>query len=155
MITDDPRHPDVQRGGPDESPVPQHKAYLVLSDAERAKGFVRPVRRSYRHVGQRPRYALRDLTAEELERYADCGYVKFEPYPESDRPSLGRFWTQQDLDNHGCGTVTTMGLALCETYARKPDFYGSTYCVHCSMHRPVAEFIWIESDGSDGPVVGS
>jgi hypothetical protein len=26
------------------------KAYVVLSDAERAKGFVRPVRRSYRHT---------------------------------------------------------------------------------------------------------
>ena len=27
-----------------------HKDYVVLSDAERAKGFVRPVRRSYKHV---------------------------------------------------------------------------------------------------------
>jgi hypothetical protein len=28
----------------------QQKGYVVLSDAERAKGFVRPVRRSYRHL---------------------------------------------------------------------------------------------------------
>lgn len=28
----------------------QHRAYWVLSDEERAKGFVRPVRRSYRHA---------------------------------------------------------------------------------------------------------
>ncbi|WP_291988335.1 hypothetical protein [Luteitalea sp.] len=29
----------------------QNQAYLVLSDEERAKGFVRPVRQSYVHVG--------------------------------------------------------------------------------------------------------
>lgn len=28
----------------------QQKGYMVLNDAERAKGFVRPVRRSYKHV---------------------------------------------------------------------------------------------------------
>lgn len=28
----------------------QQKAYVVLSDEERAKGFVRPVRRSYKHL---------------------------------------------------------------------------------------------------------
>lgn len=28
----------------------QQEAYLILSDEERAKGFVRPVRLSYRHV---------------------------------------------------------------------------------------------------------
>lgn len=43
------------------------------------------------------------------------------------------------------------GLALCETYAREPKFYGATYCVGCSMHLPVAEFVWSE----DGQVVGS
>jgi hypothetical protein len=48
-----------------------------------------------------------------------------------------------------------MGRALSETYARDPHFYGATYCVHCSMHRPVAEFRWIEMDGTLGPVVGS
>jgi hypothetical protein len=45
----------------------------------------------------------------------------------------------------GCGAVTTMGLRLCETYARDPSFYGSTYCSGCSMHRPVGdsgEFYW-------------
>jgi hypothetical protein len=44
-----------------------------------------------------------------------------------------------------------MGLALCETYARNPKFYGSTYCATCQMHKPVGEFTWIE----DGEVVGS
>jgi len=48
-----------------------------------------------------------------------------------------------------CGTVTTMGLPLCETYARDPQFYGSTYCCGCRMHRPVAEFTWTGDDGHD------
>jgi hypothetical protein len=79
--------------GADEQPVPQNPVYLVLSEAERAKGFVRPYRDTYVHVG-------------------------------------------------GCGAVTTMGRALSETYARDPRFYGATYCVGCSKHRPVAEFVW-------------
>jgi len=36
--------------GVDEEPIPQHEVYLVLPDDERAKGFVRPLRRSYRHL---------------------------------------------------------------------------------------------------------
>lgn len=44
---DDPR----LTHGADAEPTPQAKAYLVLSEAERAKGFVRPVRRSYVHTG--------------------------------------------------------------------------------------------------------
>lgn len=59
----------------------QNEAYLVLSDEERAKGFLRPVRDSYKHVGIRPQHELRDLTAEERDRYAQYGYVKFEAYP--------------------------------------------------------------------------
>jgi hypothetical protein len=47
-ITDDPNDPNLTRGA-DETPVPQADKYLVLSDEERAKGFVRPVRRSYVH----------------------------------------------------------------------------------------------------------
>ena len=47
--------------------------------------------------------------------------------------------------------VTIMGDALSETYARKPDFYGATYCVACRMHKPVGEFVW----DKDGKVVGS
>lgn len=34
----------------DLKPNGQQKDYVVLSDAERAKGFVRPVRRSYQHL---------------------------------------------------------------------------------------------------------
>ncbi len=99
-LTTDRNDPDLGHGV-DDKPIPQHKKYLVLSDEELSKGFVRPLRRSYKHSK--------------------------------------------------CGTVTTMGLKLCETYARDPKFYGSTYCVGCQMHLPVSEFKWSE----DGEVVGS
>jgi len=154
-LTDDPKHPGVKRGPPDETPVPMHDTYLVLSEAERAKGFVRPVHRSYIHVGiAGPRFPLQDLTAEQKEWWKDDPdpFVKFEPYPASYKGSAtGRYWTQKDLDRvgKGCGTVTTMGQALAETYAREPGFYGSTYCCGCSMHRQVGtdgEFVWEGTD---------
>lgn len=75
------------------------QTYLVLSEEERALGFVRPVRRSYQHSV--------------------------------------------------CGSITTMGMELAETYARKPGFYGGTFCSHCGDHYPVGEdghFFWV-SDG--------
>ncbi len=71
------------------------RGYVVLSDEERAKGFVRAVRRSYVH--------------------------------------------------EKCGTTTTMGRQIAETYARDPKFYGSTYCTGCNAHFPVGEsgeFVW-------------
>lgn len=73
----------------------QQKGYVVLSPEERAKGFVKPVRRSYTHV---------------------------------------------------CGSLTTMGTALAETYARNPYFYSGTFCCTCSEHFPLSEFVW-EPDG--------
>lgn len=94
-LTDDPTDPRLTHGV-DSTPRDQADTYLVLSEEERAKGFVRPVRTKYVHVG-------------------------------------------------GCGAVTHMGLALSETYARDPGFYGATYCVGCKMHRPVGaagEFVW-------------
>lgn len=130
--------------------VGQHKSYIVLCDEERAKGFVRPLRDSYKHVGVRPRFPLRDLTPEEQERHGHFGYVKFEEYPESESPKCGRFWTERDLKS-GCGTVTTMGRSLSETYARDPSFYRATFCCGCNVHLPVAEFIWT----ADGERVGS
>lgn len=155
-LTTDPKDPRLGRGI-DSKPVRQNDAYLVLSEQERAKGFVRPVRRSYRHVGiAGPKFPLRDVTPQERERYGwDNGpedFVKFEAYPAGTHGSAtGRFWTRRELDSigKGCGTVTTMGEALAETYARKPSFYGSTYCCGCSMHRPVGadgEFVW---DGTE------
>lgn len=101
-FTDDRNDPRLGHGS-DGAPVVQNEVYLVLSDEERAKGFVRPVRSTYRHLA--------------------------------------------------CGGTTTMGMALAQTYAANPSFYGATYCVHCQMHRPVGangEFVW-----EDGSKVGS
>ncbi len=103
-LTTDPNDPRLGHGV-DEKPLPgQHDVYLVLSDEERAKGFVRPYEDRYIHA-----------------------------------TALG-----------GCGVVTTMGVALSETYARNPAFYGATYCVHCRMHNAVGvngEFYWCANGG--------
>lgn len=48
-LTNDPTDPRLTRGV-DAEPVPQAEVYLVLSDEERAKGFIRPLRRSYTHT---------------------------------------------------------------------------------------------------------
>lgn len=106
-LTDDPSDPRLTHGA-DSEVAPQAEAYLVLSEQERAEGFVRPVRRTYVHV---------------------------------------RGMSQQ---KSACGVVTKMSVALAETYARDPKFYGATYCVGCQMHLPVNEFDW-----DDGTTVGS
>ena len=153
-LTTDPEDPRLGHGA-DDGPGPQNAAYLVLSEAERAKGFTRPLRLSYRHTGiPGPRNPPRDLTDEERERYDGNGYVKYEDYQGSEGRALGRFWTQAQLDaiGKGCGTVTTMSPAIAETYSRNPAFYGATYCCGCRRHLPVGphgEFTWIEADGSE------
>lgn len=122
--------------------------YVVLKPEERAKGFVRPVRETYRHVGIRPKHPLRDLTAAEKEQYKGSGYVKYEEYPESEKPVCGRFWTARELRS-GCGSTTTMTRSIAETYARAPEFYGATYCATCHDHFPVGakgEFVWEGTD---------
>lgn len=106
-LTTDPDDPRLGHGA-DTEPQDQHEVYLVLSEEERAKGFVRPLYRSYIHHD-----------------------------PE-------------------CGAVTTMGLALCETYARSPSFYGATFCCRCRLHRPVGlegEFTWVDERGNDTHVL--
>jgi dUTP pyrophosphatase len=130
----------------------QQQDYLVLSAEERAKGFVRPYRNTYRHVGcPPPKYPLRDLTPEEQQQHNGRGYVAYEEYPPEAGPVVGRFWTRQQL--HGCGGNTTMGSALAETFARDPEFYGGTFCSCCGKHYPVGaegEFVWL-----DGTRVGT
>ena len=79
----------------------QQKGYVVLSEEERKKGFVRPVRQVYLHLT--------------------------------------------------CKTTTRMELALAETYARDPKFYGGTFCVNCKVHFPLEQFVW---DGTN-EIVGS
>ena len=146
-----PPYPGFEEQGapaPIDPATGQHRAYWVLSVEERAKGFVRPLRFSYVHTGEQPRYPLRDITEEERNRdIASRGnsdpYVKFEAYPESESPVTGRFWTQKQLDNRRrCGGTTIMGQALGETYARDPNYYGSTFCAVCGTHFPVREFLW-------------
>jgi hypothetical protein len=81
----------------------QQRGYVVLAEEEREKGFVRPVRRTYKHLK--------------------------------------------------CGTTTTMGQTIAETYARDPAFYSGTFCVSCGSHFPVGadgEFVW-----NDGSKVGT
>lgn len=142
-----PEHQNKISEGPRNG---QQQDYVVLAEEERAKGFVRPVRRSYRHVGPPLPATLRDLTPEEHERYDQYGYVKFEPNPDHARgesPVIGTFWTQARLDRaaQGCGVVTTMGQTLAETYARDPSFYSGTFCCGCRDHFPVGEkgeFVW-------------
>lgn len=144
-----PATPDGPAPQPIDPATGQHKDYWVLSEEERQKGFVRPVRRIYRHVGTRPKHPLRDLTAEELIRFAAFGYVAFEAYPESGSPITGRYWTEEQLSS-GCGEATKMAQEIAETYARDPGFYGSTFCCFCKTHAPVGEdgeFVWAD-DGS-------
>lgn len=121
------------------------RAYVVLSPEERARGFVKPFRKSYRHVGPPEPVNLRELTAEEHERYDKYHYVRYEEYGPERSPLCGKFWTQAELDraHRRCNDVTTMGDALAETYARDPAFYSGTFCCACHAHFPLNEFVWM------------
>jgi hypothetical protein len=47
--TTDPSDPRLGHGS-NSTPVPQNDAYLVLSESERRRGFVRPLRTAYKHL---------------------------------------------------------------------------------------------------------
>lgn len=133
----------------------QHSSYIVLCEEERRKGFVRPYRDAYKHVGREKHVVvepegcpqcgaaqsfLRPADIDPNKRLClDCGHV-FMPRMTASGERTG-----------GCNTVTTMGRPLSETYARDPKFYGSTFCVNCNAHFPVAEFVWT----ADGQEVGT
>jgi hypothetical protein len=54
-----------------------------------------------------------------------------------------------DYIHEKCGGRTSMPRACAETYAVRPEYYGSTFCCHCHDYFPVGEdgeFIW--NDGS-------
>lgn len=142
---------------PDNAPTPnsdrrpdgQHVDHWVLCESERAKGFVRPVRDSYVHVGPPgPDYPLRELTDEEKRDHAEEGWVKYEKYPTGAHGSArGLFWTQAQLDKigKGCGGKTSMPMKIAETYAANPYYYDSTFCCGCGDYFPVGrrgEFVW-------------
>lgn len=68
--TDDPNDPRLTRGV-DTEQTDQAAAYLVLSDAERAKGYVRPVRRTYLHTdGASPCNTATTMSQDIAETYA-------------------------------------------------------------------------------------
>jgi hypothetical protein len=105
MLTTDRNDPELHEKRYDG----QNKKYLILSEKERAKGFVRPVYRRYIH--------------------------------------------------RKCGGVTSMGDALCETYARDPEFYSGTFCAICGTHFPLLDetgeraFIWDETAVYTGKII--
>lgn len=156
-LTTDPKDPRLCRGI-DNEPGPQCETYLVLSEEERAKGFVRPVRNSYVHVGKSHSHYKgihRMLTEEEQKEHPDKKYVAVMTVMVREDGSFlgGTYVTQEELTAYqfgtrtgGCGCTTTMGQALSETYARNPDFYGATYCCYCMKHLPVSEFVWSGTD---------
>lgn len=133
-----------------------HKDYWILSDEERAKGFIRPVRTKYIHVGrsvcgklliQRDNKRLggpRKICVLAPKHKGKCDVLQEVTQPDGSRASSEHLLG-------GCGVVTVMGIKLAETYARDPDFYGATFCVGCKAHFYVSEFVW---DGTD-EVVGS
>lgn len=157
-LTTDPNDPCLQSGRNDEG---QNACYLVLSEEERKKGFVRPYRDSYVHVGKDVRshwkkiYRMLDETDELFGKYVAVMTVL-----EKEDGSFGggTYVTQKELDAWtkgekvgGCGTLTRMAPAISETYARNPKFYGATFCCGCNKHLPVSEFVW---DGTN-ELVGS
>lgn len=135
--------------------VGQHKSYIVLCESERAKGFVRPYRDRYQHVGRSICAKLlptndkrlggpRDICDMPNEHEGECGAT----FRTVDQQTHAELWSSHRIG--GCGGVTTMGLALSETYARDPTFYGATFCVQCNVHRPVNEFNWSRDDTQVG-----
>lgn len=134
------------------------KDYVVLSAEERAKGFVRPVRRTYIHVGRSVCGKIRVHDGQKLGGPQDVCVLP--PGHEGEctqwKGNVPQAEAQKAQENHvlgGCGTSTTMSQSIAETYARQPDFYGSTFCCHCRTHIRVGEhgeFVW-----EDGSRVGS
>jgi hypothetical protein len=148
MLTTDKNDPELGHGI-DSERIGQHSKYLVLSEEERNKGFVRPVRDSYIHVGRKERPGRVSLLTDKQKSEFNNEYVAFLTYDKIEGNSLiGIFMTQHDLDTYtgdrmgGCGTKTKMNKTIAETYARDPKFYGATYCIGCFKHLDVNEFVW-------------
>jgi hypothetical protein len=121
------------------------KAYVVLSEEERAKGFVRPLRRTYRHIGRSVCGEIQAsgklggivrVCTESLEHGGD----HWNQFQELAQPDAARASTEHLIG--GCNSTTTMGISIAETYARDPGFYGGTFCATCRTHFPLVEFVW-------------
>jgi len=136
-LTTDPNDPRLKEA--QKNVTGQHDIYLVLSDEERAKGFVRPYRDSYIHQGRKVEtgeiipleIAVADMSDYCKTNYTkENGYAAFLKYPADRSPLTGKFLTQDEVDAMrdrkeyagGCWTVTKMG--------------------GCNKHLPVGEFVW-------------
>jgi hypothetical protein len=168
-LTTDPKDPELGQVI-DEKTNTQNKKYLVLSEEELTKGFIRPVREKYVHVGKKierdeeGRIIGRLIKIDESEypknEYytAETGFGGYIMYPK-DYGKIGRYLSTKEVKAivdrkayfSGCGVETKMDITISETYARDPKFYGATYCVGCQKHLPVNEFEW----SKDGETVGS
>lgn len=95
----------------------QQRDYVVLSAEERAKGFVRPVRDKYLHVGS-------------IAKGVDYRVIT---------PEMAR----EIRANGGCATHTSMSREIAETYARDNKFYDATFCSSCRKHFPLDQFVWL------------
>lgn len=154
-LTTNPQDPCLKNGQKEEG---QNNCYLVLSEEERAKGFVRPVRSSYVHKGRKYVDGIEMLDEPKTFDPRGKTYVAIVKIKMGESTG-GTYITKEELDQYnstggfvgGCGTLTTMGTALSETYARDPHFYGATFCCGCNKHLPVGEFVW----DADGEKVGS
>jgi hypothetical protein len=159
-LTTDPNDPDLGHG-PDLGEVPQNKKYLVLSEEELAKGFIRPVRTTYVHKGRLFDKGIEMLEEPYVSDHNGKTYVAIAAVLLNEDGSRkgGAYLTQEELDQHrktggyvgGCGVETVMGLKLAQTWARDINFYGATYCCGCNKHIGVHEFLWSD----DGEMLGS
>lgn len=165
-LTTNPNDPCLLEGQKQEG---QNECYLVLSEDERAKGFIRPYRDSYVHLGKKiardkeGRIVGQLIKIDELEYPKDSyyskenGYGGYLKYPEGGH-AIGKYMKIEEVEaivarkTHfgGCGTLTRMNQSISETYARNPSFYGATFCVGCNKHLPVDEFVWDNTDETVG-----
>ncbi len=56
---------------------------------------------------------------------------------------------RQSYIHEKCGTLTAMGRALCETYARDPTFYSGTFCCRCGTYFSLDQFHWEDGEPMD------
>ncbi len=158
-LTSDPQDSRLIEG--QKNSTGQHSIYLVLSEEERSNGFVRPYRDAYIHKGHEG-YVVCGKNLQILSNdheYADkyyavmcCALPDSKILHKEDGSCIsGTYLTKEQYEEamsghynrkKGCGTLTTMGRALSETYARNPKFYGATFCCGCNKHLPVDEFTW-------------
>lgn len=116
-------------------PEPVDRSQRVLSDGS-------PETPEYHEIdpatGQQKGYIV--LTKEERGK----GFVRpvRRTYTHSGKGARFQGGVLIEVGSGGCGTDTSMSLAIAETYARDPGFYDGTFCVNCREHRPLEEFVW-------------